>query len=93
MSLESDVTDTAFGCFSISCTLAGVEGSVVINRNVEVLDENGQIVDRITMAEFPIAFGGGASIGDPLVAEGVTYEIGREQINDGYIVGYEVHKR
>lgn len=93
MSLESDVTETAFGCFSIACTLAGVEGTVVINRNVEILDENGQVIDRITMAEFPIAFGGSASHGDLLVADGVTYEIAREQINDGFIVGYEVHQR
>lgn len=93
MSFEADTTATAFDCFAVSCTLDGVTGTCVLNKNAEVLDENGQVIARITLAEFKVEFGGGASFGDLLVVGDSTYELGQQQTHDGYIVGWEVHKR
>lgn len=97
MSFESDVSAAAFAPFAVACTLNGVPGKVIIDRNVEVIDDVGRVVDRVTQATFLRSFASSATHGQTLVvlpgeAGEETFTIGARESDDGHIVVLEVHK-
>lgn len=92
MSIESEASAAAFGAFSVSCTLDGASGRVVLDRDLEVLDDMGRVVDRTTQADFLKSFATGVQHGQDLIVDGTTYKIGKLVSDDGYIVTFEVHQ-
>lgn len=98
-SFELDLTREAFAPFAVPCTLGGNAGEVIVDRDQEVLNEDGRIVDRITLATFLREFAVGTLHGQPLdllddagaVIESFT--VGRKESDDGYVVVFEAHKQ
>lgn len=93
MNLDAQTSAIAFRAFSVACTLAGTDAEVVIDRNVEVYDEAGQVVGKTITADLLIADGGAAEYGQALVVGADSFTIGRKLADDGFIVRYEVHEQ
>jgi len=89
--IELDTSTEAFLAFAQDCTLDGTAGQVILDRDLEVLDDDGRVIDRITRATFLRSFAAGAKHGQALVVDGESFTIGRRESDDGYVVSFEVH--
>ena len=92
MVIEANTTSQAFDVFAIGCTLNGTAGKVILDRDQEVLDDEGRIVARITLATFARSFATSAKHGQPLVVGSDNFTLGKKDSDDGYVVTFEVHQ-
>lgn len=91
MSFEDDLSSASFGAFSVDCTLDGTDGEVILDRDVELVDTDGRVVDRVHRATFLRTFAVTAQHGQALVIGSDSFTIGRRESDDGYVVTFEVH--
>lgn len=91
--IDAETSAIAFRAFAVPCTLAGAAASVVLDREVEVYDQDGQIVGRMITADLLKADGGAAEYGQALVVGAETFTIGRKVADDGFVLTYEVHEQ
>lgn len=92
MSLERDVSLTAFRAFARDGALNGSPVQAIIDRSVSYIDDDGQVRDRITQVSFDKLAVSDAKHGDVLDIDGEQYRLGRRETDDGHIVVFEVQQ-
>jgi len=93
MNLDAQTSTIAFRAFSATCSIAGTAAECVIDRNVEVYDENGQVIGKTITADLLAADAAAAEYGDTLIVGDDTFTFGRKLADDGFIQRYEVHEQ
>ncbi|KAA9133460.1 hypothetical protein F3N42_03665 [Marinihelvus fidelis] len=89
--MEAATSYAAFDACAVDATLAGSPVTVVLDRDVELQDVNGDISGRVTTADFKTNVVTSWTEGQLLTVGSENFRLAEEIANDGYIMSILCH--